>query len=245
MDIIKKIENTKVDWNDFESASEITTELLNELCSAQQNIESLIDYMLRSKRLRGMCESNSLLDVLVLYDSLEDQGIRIRMHIAKKSQLHRPHDHRWSFTTKILSGGYDHAVYKTNTSPYEITDLSNSVDYQSPVCPDPNYLLGNKNFELVLKHRMQPGATMTICHSNVHTVEMKEGACSIIIRGPAAKERSLIYDFDNEKLWWRFGANNETEKRQNEKKMSSEHLKLVIQNVRESLCNVPPNQESF
>ncbi len=65
-------------------------------------------------------------DKLVLYNS-HDMRFQIRLHVysSPSGQSHhsglidieQAHNHRWNFSTRILSGGYHHTIYNSQLSP--------------------------------------------------------------------------------------------------------------------------------
>jgi hypothetical protein len=61
-------------------------------------------------RLQGMCERYDFLDKLVVRD-LPDAGVRVRLHLYRDGYFDRPHNHRWSFASRILRGQYVHRIF--------------------------------------------------------------------------------------------------------------------------------------
>jgi hypothetical protein len=47
---------------------------------------------------------------LVLHDDA-DLGVRLRLHLYRGGFFDRPHNHRWSFASRILHGGYRHRLF--------------------------------------------------------------------------------------------------------------------------------------
>jgi len=47
---------------------------------------------------------------LVLYNAAE-LAVRLRLHVYQAGFFDRPHNHRWSFASHILRGGYVHRIF--------------------------------------------------------------------------------------------------------------------------------------
>ena len=232
MSVISELDKIKVDWSDYIKASEYTRALLHDICNDKAAMTELVDHMLDRKSLRGMCEKHQLLDLLILYDALEDRGFRVRLHMATEDHLQRIHDHRYSFSTYILCGEYEHILYDNKQCPYMITGEEEAKQWQDKHNVDMNAKLTSDNFDFRFKKRMMTGNCLTLHHSQAHTVLTTKGTSSLVIRGPSEKERSFIYDKDENSLWWRFGKHNETPVRRAQKIMTDDDIDRSINHLK-------------
>ena len=136
-----------------------------------------------------MCERYDFLDKLVLHD-MPDAGVRIRLHLYRDGYYDRPHNHRWSFASRIICGQYGHRIFGTDDAFTEDTDPATL----RPLC----------------ERTETPGSTYALHHASVHTVQASGGTISLLIRGPAAKDRFLILDRADGGSFWAYGAASET-----------------------------------
>jgi hypothetical protein len=180
-----------LDWTDFQKVSAQTKEILRRLAGDKVLLRRLVDGVADDPDLLAQCEHHRLLDRLVVYDAL-DRGFRIRIHISTDSHLDRPHDHRFSFTTRILRGSYLHTLHDW------------PADDESATAHDvvPQFVTEEK-----------VGASYSLHHSVVHTTFTTPDTVSLFLRGPAEKERSIITERETEKVWWRYGAEDEPAER--------------------------------
>lgn len=190
-----------IDWNDFEKASLTTKEAVRALAADKQGLRELVYSIETDPDLLSKCERHYLLDKFVLYDAL-DRGFRVRLHISTDNHLDRPHDHRFSFTTLILTGKYEHRWHHVHQEVGDNIELA--------------------GIQPVFITHEEPGACYTLHHTVVHTTYTTPNTVSLVIRGPAEKERSIITDRETGKMWWRYGEHAETPERRRDKRMSVE-----------------------
>ncbi len=84
-------------------------------------LADLLETLQADPRLQAMCERYDFLDKLVLHD-MPDAGVRIRLHLYRDGYYDRPHNHRWSFASRILRGQYGHRIFGTDDAFTEDTD---------------------------------------------------------------------------------------------------------------------------
>jgi hypothetical protein len=190
-----------IDWRDFERASETSKRVLHKLAGDGDLLRALVHRVEEAPRLLEMAEHHQLLDRMVIYDAL-DRGFRIRLHLTTDEHHDRPHDHRFSFSTLILRGGYRHIWHAPGQEVGEGMDVA-------------------RLRPLFVTTEAQ-GACYTLHHSALHTTFTTPDTVSLFIRGPAEKQRSVITDKRSGKLWWRYGESDETAERRSEVQMSAE-----------------------
>jgi hypothetical protein len=162
----------------------------------------------------GKCERHRLLDKLVIYDAL-DRGFRIRLHLSTNDHLDRPHDHRFSFSSLILRGAYQHVRHKP------IGKLDETIP--GTIQEDRQAVLTDVKVEPYFTTIEEPGSYYTLHHTAIHTTITTDNTVSLFIRGPVEKERSFIMDRHTGKLWWRYGEVNESPERRRRKAMPLGH----------------------
>ncbi|MFE2674146.1 hypothetical protein [Streptomyces hygroscopicus] len=221
------LDRLTVDWNDFEAAGEVTRDLALRLSEDKDTLRGLVYAVEQNPELLAKCERHQLLDYIVLYDAL-DRGLRIRLHLSTDDHYDRPHDHRFSFSSRILTGGYTHTWYHLEGDLYDGPDPE-ARQYLSRHRPDPRAHAQRhlKNLTPHLTRWESPGSTYTLHHSAIHTTFTTPDTVSLFLRGPAEKDRSVIMDKDTGVLWWRFGRQDEPEDRVRQKSMGLEAYREI------------------
>ncbi|WP_405977644.1 hypothetical protein [Streptomyces sp. NBC_00158] len=195
------------DWNDVDSVAKFSAEAF----AAFDEDPDLLPRMLRSLRtdqhLRPMCESYDFMDKLVIHDDRES-NIRIRVHLFRPGYFDRPHNHRWTFATKILSGSYVHRLYGRDDQLLEGAD--------------------SDALEPLVQRVEGEGASYVLHHNSVHAVQADAGTASLLVRGPAAKDRLLFVDRAKRTSYWVYGAEHETPEQRRDKSMTDDQLDGAI-----------------
>lgn len=199
-----------VDWDDTGSILRTAESIFDAITHESDLLTTLLDNLATDTHLRAMCEGYDFMDKLVLYDSLDHQ-IRLRLHLYRSGYFDRPHNHRWPFASRILHGSYLHRLYGRDDQFTEDTD----PDTLTPI----------------LERVERPGSTYALQHTSVHTVQAEADSISILLRGPAAKERFLILD-KTAGSFWVYGAAQETPATRASKIMNSDQLDRTIARVR-------------
>ncbi len=70
----------------------------------------------------------------------------------------------------------------------------------------------------------------------IHSVTAHGEAVTLIVRGPAVKDRFVVTDRTTGKAWWQYGAATETPEDAAAKRMTSEHLRHRIAALRVASC---------
>ena len=174
-------------------------------------LANLLETLQADPRLQAMCERYDFLDKLVLHD-MPDAGVRIRLHLYRDGYYDRPHNHRWSFASRILCGQYGHRIFGTDDAFTEDTDPT--------------------TLQALCERIETPGSTYALHHASVHTVQACGGTISLLIRGPAAKDRFLILDRAAEGSFWAYGAASETPQQRAAKTMTPAILHDAIARAR-------------
>ncbi len=208
----------RVDFSDFISAGKTTRNLARALAEDRAALRELVYSVSDDERL-GMCERHQLLDYLVLYDAPE-RGFRVRLHMSTADHFDRPHDHRFSFSSYIVTGTYRHTWYECDRDPYAESSDEECQRWDSLRNPDDasSHLLSRVSPLLMRDER--PGSCYTLHHSVLHTTFTTPGTVSVFVRGPSEKRRSVIMDKTTGRVWWRYGQTEESAERRKAKAMT-------------------------
>lgn len=191
-----------LDWNDLASVINAATRLLDQLAGDRPLLGDLATRITDDAVLPDLCEHYDILDKLVLHD--DPSGWRLRLHVFLDGYFDRPHNHRWTYTSRILTGSYTHTLYGADH------DLTDEVDVAA-LTPR-------------LIRIEEPGDTYTLHHSMIHSVTAHGETVTLIIRGPAVKERFVVTDRETGKAWWQYGAATESAKAAAAKHMTPDQI---------------------
>ncbi|MFI6367628.1 hypothetical protein ACIBG0_33320 [Nocardia sp. NPDC050630] len=187
-----------IDWDDIDEVEQTTRAVLDELAANPSVIRGRLNDLANRPELMGLCEHYDILDKIVLA-SEDDPGVRVRLHVFLPGYFDRPHNHRWSYASRILCGHYRHYLFGN-------TELDEQVE--------PSKLP-------VLHVREEPvGATYALHHSMVHAVVAEPFTVSLVVRGPAVKDKFLVMDGHTNEAWWQYGAKDESDVEAKAKQMN-------------------------
>ncbi|WPO69646.1 MULTISPECIES: hypothetical protein [unclassified Streptomyces] len=203
--MLSELARYRVDWTDLGKVHLQNSEFLTALSADKEAMRELVDGVRAEPRLWDMCEHNRLFDKLVLHDA-PDRGFRIRLHVWSNMEVAAPHDHRWSFTTRLLTGSYDHVLY------HVVEDADASV---APA------------FEQRFQSTERAGDSYTIHHETVHATTTKANTISLLVRGPAEKDVSRRMDPNTGKLWFGLGRKDQTDADVARRRMTVEHFDAI------------------
>lgn len=188
-----------LDWSDLDLVHAQTEPILKAIAADRDALRTLIANARMQPRLLEMCERHYLLDYFVLYDA-PDRNFRMRIHLHTTNHLERPHNHRFPFTTFVICGSYSHLIQRVRSGVAAVTKF--------------------EDMELAYRTREQAGSCYTISPNTIHTTYTEPDTISIIIRGPAVLDKSIIIDRETGGVTWRVGRNSETSERREQVKMS-------------------------
>jgi hypothetical protein len=194
---------TSSDLEEFSSASK---EMLQHLSQDKEELRKLVLKARDDETLFSLCEHYDILDKIVLWTS-EDQKIRLRLHVFADDYFDRPHNHRWSYSSYILSGGYQHTVYTLNH------------DDAAP---------SSKNLIPVIIRREIAGDFYALHFSQYHSVIAGPNTVTLVMRGAPERDRFRVMDRVTEESWWQYGAAQESEKERDHKKMTPERFDFLV-----------------
>lgn len=215
-DVLEKLD---LDWSDLPATHATTRELLTEIAADREGLRALVEQVRDQPELMQLCERHRLLDKIVVFDG-GPNGVRLRVHISTREHRDRPHDHRFSFTSRILTGRYRHTRH----------ELVGNIDSDIPwhVQDDADARLVDAKAVPRFATHQTAGSTYSLHHTEVHTTFTTPDTVSLFLRGPAEKERSLITERETGKLWWRYGADKERPDRRERKQMTNAEFDQLV-----------------
>ncbi|MFI9835032.1 hypothetical protein ACIHIX_46030 [Streptomyces sp. NPDC051913] len=181
----------RVDWEDLEGVSATTSDVFMGLMG-QGVLLGLLANIERRPELREMCEHYPTGEKLVLYRS-DASDVRVRLHIFHPGHRDKPHNHRWTFASRVLHGAYTHRLY----SPADMTEAAAGGGPTVGLRP-------------VMTRVESAGSSYVLHHRQFHTVETETETISVIVRGPAVKERFAAVDRTTRTRQWNYGAGGES-----------------------------------
>lgn len=203
----------RTDWEDLAQVSDRSRSVFSELLHEGGLARALND-LRTDEHLRGMCERYDFLDKLVLFDD-RSTSVRVRLHLFRAGYYDRPHNHRWSFASRILRGQYVHRLYGREDV---ILDAE-----------------GDADLEPIMERVERDGDEYVLHHNSVHAVQADEDTISLVLRGPSSKERFLIRDLQTGGSFWVHGAADESPQTRAQKVMQPAVLDATINRVVELL----------
>jgi hypothetical protein len=199
-----------LDWEDTDAVQGAAVKALAMLTSHRRTLRDILLELPERPDLLGLCEHYDILDKIVLHD--DPSGVRVRLHVFLPGYYDRPHNHRWSYASTILRGQYRHYLFGD-------AELDAGVDPAS--------------LKALMVRDEQIGNTYALHHTMVHAVVAEPYTVSLVIRGPAVKDRFLVIDRKTGESWWQYGANQEPADDAEQKRMSIERLTELIDRLRE------------
>lgn len=193
-----------IDWDDVGAVEDAAGKALLALLDDPRLIRGVLLDLPRRPDLLRLCEHYDILDKIVLND--DESGVRVRLHVFLPGYFDRPHNHRWSYASTILRGQYRHHLFGD-------ADLDEHADPASLRA-------------LMVRHEL-PGSAYALHHAMVHAVIAQPYTVSLIVRGPAVKDRFLVMDRATGQSWWQYGATQETARDAERKRMTAGRLAEV------------------
>ena len=203
-----------LDWEDIDVVEHATRKALTTITEDPGTIRAALLSLPDRPELMKLCEHYDILDKIVLHS--DESGIRLRLHVFLPGYFDRPHNHRWSYASMILRGEYRHYLFG-NASLDETIDPGSLTALQV--------------------RQEHVGTVYALHHTMVHAVVAEPFTVSLVLRGPAIKDRFLVMDRKTGESWWQYGAHQESVASAAEKQMNLERLSSLTVSLREwGLC---------
>lgn len=193
-------------WQDLPAAAPKLESLLRELSADKATLRALVRASRDDSALFPLCETYDILFKLVIFhDRVSD--VRVRLHLFRDGYFDRPHNHRFTYGSLLLSGEYRHLIYGRDTE------------------------IASKNFlasEALQARVERTGNFYMLHHSVVHSVTASPKTISLVARGPSNKPTFVIADRVTGRVWTQTGAANETSEQRQQKMMSAGDYREVM-----------------
>jgi hypothetical protein len=227
------LERVSIDWSDFDKASRISGDIVQELASDRALLRRMVLSIERDERLRFLAEKHDELNYIVLYDAL-DRGFRLRLHRFSQGLEDIPHNHRFSFSSALLSGSYVHTLFQVE----RVEDEDPERPAWSLDQPEGSHVgVDLREFPVAglepqLATIQAAGSAYSLHHSTIHKTAMPvEDAYSVFCRGPAAKPCALQLKPDLKTYRWKFGQAHETEQNVADRRMSDQDFTTYVETL--------------
>jgi hypothetical protein len=193
----------------FEQFSQQSESILRDLAKDKPLLEKLLLDLPDNEKLFSFSEHYDILDKMVLFVS-QDLQIRLRLHVFADDYFDRPHNHRWSYSSYILSGGYLHTILQPHASEDEI-DTS--------------------GLHPVMIRQEERGDFYTLHHSQYHSVVAQPGTVTLVLRGSSVKDRFRVMDRATQTSWWQYGAKQEENQEKEKKRMTFAQYEKIMKRL--------------
>lgn len=227
------LDQLSIDWSDFDNASRVSGEIVRHLAADRAFLRKMVLAAQEDEKLRSLSEKHYELTYIVLYDAL-DRGLRVRLNRFTKGLEDIPHNHRFSFSSALLSGSYVHTLFaleRPEDAPPERElwrlDQPEGTSEGADV----------KRLETVgllpaLSTVQSAGSSYTLHHSTIHKTAMPdETAYSVFCRGPAEKPCALQMLPDTQSYLWKFGRANETPDVLASRRLSDDEYRTFVEGL--------------
>ena len=122
---------------------------------------------------------------------------------ASQVDITQAHNHRWNFSSLILSGDYRHTLYREENS--------------SPLCLIPT-----------LVRQESVGDCYTLHHSQYHLVVEQPDTVSLLVRGPLEKESFQVVHQTAGGISWQKAPSLDSPEEKEHKKMDVERYQRLV-----------------
>jgi predicted metal-dependent enzyme (double-stranded beta helix superfamily) len=201
----------RVDWEDIAAVEQTGRDVLERIDADRSVLRRALEELRSRADLLSLCEHpdpdataelGQRLDKIVLFADGRS-GVRVRLHAFWPGHYDLPHNHRWSFASMILRGGFEHSLFGSERPDAET--------YPVPLKP-------------VEVRQDTVGTSYALHHAQLHALISRPGSVSLVVRGPAAKQRSFLIEPATGRPVWHLGAADETPEQLARKRMTPQLL---------------------
>ena len=189
-------------------------DILSQLERDRQKLGELVLAVPKDDTLFSLCAHYQAVDKLVLASS-EDQKWQLRLHIYS-DRLHRSnesaqidignaHNHRWNFSSWILSGGYHHTLYRMDSDTKGFIPMA--IRYEGV-----NYFY-------------------TLHHSQFHSILEEPNTVTLILRGPIEKKSFQVIQEGTGEAKWQDAPSLDSSEEKTQKMMSQERYSALVERL--------------
>ena len=200
-----------LDWNNLTDVTAASNKLLTALNAHRGVLRELAEHAIGNPDLLPMCEHYDILNKIALHN--DPTGWRLRMHIFLPGYFDRPHNHRWTYSSRILYGSYTHTLYGTDDQLCDRDDIDVA------------------ELQPCMVRTESAGDFYTLHHTMIHSAAAEPYTTSLIVRGPAVKDRFLVTDRVTGQAWWQYGAAMESRDDAARKRMNTSQANTCLQQL--------------
>ena len=168
----------EIDWEDMKALEAVGVPILKTLARRPALIAAAMEHVLGDAQLFARCETDEFFDRVVLFDG-RDRYFSVRLQSLVQCEEDRPHNHRASLCTMILSGGYEHHLYRSPLSWADDPDMG---------------AMAAAELTRIMVRDEKPGSTYALHHSAFHSASPSGLHFSLVLRGPSRRKRLLFFD---------------------------------------------------
>lgn len=183
---------SSIEWDDLAQVHDAADKALTSLADPAI-LAALWDRMAGDEGLRRGAESFNAFQKFVLHDN-RTVGFRVRLHMFSDLMVEEAHNHRASFSARVLRGSYRHMLYG---SVDEVWRDGAEVPERRP--------------EPRLVQDQPPGSSYTLHHAFVHSTYALPETVSLVVQGPRVRPSFRIYDLARGVGRTRVGAAQQSE----------------------------------
>lgn len=204
---------TAPDWTDFDKAHQSNKDVLDGIAENPRLLRALVLAVRSDPTLFAMCEKDEFRFKLVLHTA-DDPVFRLRLHMWRFGFTDVAHGHRFSYTARLLSGGYRHLIFGTEQNLYPndvhlIPEEHLSVDH-----PYVKSRIDVSRIKPTLAFSVDRGQCYSQHHSLLSSTLTAPDTVSVFIRGPAERDCSIQWDIEARTIIWRRGIRHVTPEQQ-------------------------------
>lgn len=208
----------EIDWDDIDAVGCWSAPVFDSLAD-RPTLMAALERVRTDDHLRQMCETSETLEKMVIFD---DPEASIRVHVLKAGGFDRPHNHRWTFASMILSDSCEHSLFGDES-----------------IIPD---LESRRRTRPVMRRTETAGCRYVLHHTAIHNISSDNDAVSIILRGPAKKPYYWMLDRSLGEVTSNYGAAANMPSFFGNHVMSTEELDRAIARVNDALLGASCRQ---
>jgi|GEM_PF-2178596 len=216
------------EWGDLPRQAAWNEEFLSDLAGDPDALRTLLEAVRVDPQRRAMCEKDEFRYKIVLYDG-EDRGFRLRLHAWRTGFADCVHAHRFSYTARLLNGGYQHSLWSTGDQELYPEGLEEFLEKMLP--RDHRFVSQNLDLEKIAPVLITPiraGQTYTQDNAVLSSTVTEPDTISVFLRGPAVRPHSLQWHTDTGMIVWRGGQASVPSWRQKEVAMTDDDFEQVL-----------------
>ena len=211
-----------LDWNDTLRVSDVARDVLMQVASDRPAMIAALAQLAERPEMFARCEMDDFFYRIVLAEDHET-GVSLRLHFLKSNEREQPHNHRATFASLLLSGGYRHSLYQVPDEFMRRTDGQQGRPGISPA----------EILQLRPSHTRyeSAGSYYALHHSAFHTTIPTADHISLVARGPSSRRRLLIFYQEERRAEWLYGGVDETPQQLLRKKLPVETYQGLVSRV--------------